>query len=78
MIAGALLLSLTATLEVGIALAWTLFGVHSFAEALFNLTVSPGLMGLGIGWALAVAFLGGFPPAIRAARLTIVEALRAT
>ena len=78
-IAEALLLSLTGAV-IGIAIAWTLFGgVHySFAEALFNLTVSPGLIGLGIGWALAVALLGGLLPAIRAARLTIVEALRAT
>ena len=77
--AEALLLSLTGAV-IGIVIAWTLFGgVHySFASALFNLTVSPGLMGLGIAWALAVALLGGLLPSIRAARLPIVEALRAT
>jgi putative ABC transport system permease protein len=78
-IAEALLLSLTGAV-IGIAIAWTLFGgVHySFASALFNLTVSPGLIGLGIAWALIVALLGGLLPAIRAARLPIVAALRAT
>jgi hypothetical protein len=33
--------------------------VYAFGGTLFNLTVSPGLLGLGIGWALAVAVLGG-------------------
>ena len=78
-IAEALLLSLTGAV-IGIAIAGTLFGgVHySFASALFDLTVSPALMALGIGWALGVAFLGGLLPSIRAARLPIIYALRAT
>jgi len=78
-IAEALALSLAGAL-IGIAAAWALFGGrhYAFASSLFDLTVSPGLIGLGIGWALAVAFLGGLLPSIRAARLPIVEALRAT
>jgi putative ABC transport system permease protein len=32
---------------------------------------------LGIGWAMAIAFLGGLIPAIRAARMPVVNALRA-
>jgi putative ABC transport system permease protein len=40
--------------------------------------VTPGLIELGIVWALAVALLGGLLPSIRAARLPIVDALRAT
>jgi putative ABC transport system permease protein len=78
-IAEALLLTLTGAL-IGEAIAWLAFNGerYAFGATLFNLTVSPGLMALGIGWALAVAFLGGLLPSIRAARLTIVDALRAT
>jgi putative ABC transport system permease protein len=45
---------------------------------LFHLAVSPALVAVGLGWALAVALLGGILPAIRAARLPVVDALRAT
>jgi putative ABC transport system permease protein len=78
-IAEALLLALIGAL-IGGALAWLAFDGerYAFGATLFNLTVTLGLIGLGIGWALIVAFLGGLLPAIRAARLTIVEALRST
>ena len=78
-IAESLLLALTGAL-IGIGLAWIVFnGQHyAFGEILFNLTVSAGLVGLGVAWALAVALLGGILPAIRAARLPVVDALRAT
>ena len=77
-IAEAVLLALTGAL-IGIGLAWALFNGqrYAFGEILFHLTVSPGLVGVSFAWALAVAFLGGILPAIRAARLPIVEALRA-
>jgi putative ABC transport system permease protein len=42
------------------------------------LRVSPGLVMTGLIWALVVGLLGGLPPAIRAARLPIATALRAT
>jgi putative ABC transport system permease protein len=78
-IAEALSLSLTGAL-IGTAAAWALFGGrhYVFASALFDLTVSPGLIGLGLLWATIVALLGGILPAIRAARLPIVDALRAS
>jgi putative ABC transport system permease protein len=78
-IAEALLLALIGAL-IGEFIAWSVFdGDHyAFGLVLFNLTVSPSLMGLGIGWAFVVAFLGGLFPSIRAARLPIVDALRAT
>jgi putative ABC transport system permease protein len=50
----------------------------AYWDTLFDLKVTPGLIGLGITWALAIALLGSLAPAIRAARLPIVEALRAT
>ena len=74
-----LLLALTGTL-IGSAIAWLMFNGSQTAywDTLFDLKVTPGLIGLGILWALAVALLGSLAPAIRAARLPIVEALRAT
>jgi putative ABC transport system permease protein len=43
----------------------------------FDLSISPQLFALGVVWALALALLGALPPAIRAARLPVPEALRA-
>jgi putative ABC transport system permease protein len=65
---------------IGIGLAWALFNGqgYAFGEVLFHLAVSPALVAVGLGWALAVALLGGILPAIRAARLPVVDALRAT
>jgi putative ABC transport system permease protein len=63
----------------GVAAAWLLFnGKHvEQARNVFDLSVSPGLIALGIAWAVALALLGGLPPAIRAARRSVHDALRA-
>ncbi|HWY62628.1 MAG TPA: ABC transporter permease [Rhizomicrobium sp.] len=65
---------------IGAAIAWWQYdGVQDgFGSDVFTMTVSPALIGIALLWAIAVAFLGGALPAIRAARLTVVEALRAT
>lgn len=78
-IAESVLLALTGAL-IGIGIAWILFNGqgYAFGEVLFHLAVSPALVGVGLGWALVVALLGGLLPAIRAARLPVVDALRAT
>jgi putative ABC transport system permease protein len=78
-IAESVLLALTGAL-IGIGIAWALLNGqgYAFGEVLFHLTVSPAIVGLGLGWALAVALLGGILPALRAARLPVVDALRAT
>ena len=78
-IAESILLALAGAL-VWIGLAWALFNGQSYAfgEVLFHLMVSPALVGVGLAWALAVALLGGILPAVRAARLPVVDALRAT
>ncbi|TPK93917.1 ABC transporter permease [Mesorhizobium sp. B2-4-12] len=67
----------------GAVTAWLLFNGHgvnalggNFTQLVFRLTVTPGLMLQGISWALAIGFLGGLLPALRAARLPVVEALR--
>jgi putative ABC transport system permease protein len=77
-IAKSILLALAGVL-IGIGFARALFNSqrYAFGEILFHLTVSPGLVGLGLGWALAVALLGGMLPAIHAARVPVVDALRA-
>jgi len=79
----ALLLSLLGGI-IGAALAWQFFNGHSvstlggaFAQVVFQLTVTPGLILTGIGWACIIGLLGGFFPALRAARLPVAEALRA-
>ena len=82
-LAEAVFLALAGAL-IGAAIAWLLFDGQqkayqmTFYSSIFNLAVTPGLIGLGISWALAVALLGGLLPSIRAARLAIVDALRAT
>ncbi len=74
-----LLLALIGAL-IGASLAWLLFNGSQTAywQDVFDLKVTPGLIGLGLAWALVIALLGSLTPAIRAARLPIVEALRAS
>lgn len=62
----------------GAALAWLLFNgkVKADMQNTFDLSVSPQLFVLALAWAMAVAILGGIPPAIRAARFSVHDALR--
>ena len=75
----ALLLALAGAL-IGAAIAWFMFDGNqkAFGSDVFNLSVSPGLVLTGILWAMAVGLIGGLFPSIRAARLPVVDALRAT
>jgi putative ABC transport system permease protein len=64
---------------LGSALAWLLFNglaASPFGYS-FQLSVTPSLAVLGIEWALAMGLLGGLLPALRAARMPVVTALRA-
>jgi putative ABC transport system permease protein len=64
---------------LGCALAWLLFNglaASPFGYS-FQLSVTPSLAILGIEWALAMGLLGGLLPALRAARMPVVTALRA-
>jgi putative ABC transport system permease protein len=65
---------------LGVALAWALF--HRMAISPFGfsflLDVTPKLAVIGVVWALAMGFIGGLLPALRAARLPVTAALRAT
>ncbi|HEY5761388.1 MAG TPA: ABC transporter permease, partial [Steroidobacter sp.] len=71
---------------IGAVLAWTFFngntvstlgGNGGLGQLVFELSVSPQLMILGIVWACVIGILGGLFPALRAARLPVAMALRA-
>ncbi|MHB8495228.1 MAG: ABC transporter permease [Casimicrobiaceae bacterium] len=50
---------------------------QTFAEIAFSFTLTPGIVAASLTFALAMGFIGGFLPAVRAARMKIVDALRA-
>lgn len=68
---------------LGAAVAWLVFNNYTvstlgsnFSQVVFDFKVSPGLVWSGLKWALAIGFLGGLFPALRAARLPVTTALR--
>ena len=69
---------------IGAAIAYVAFnGFHtstvnwqSFSQVTFAFHVTPQLVIQGIIWATLIGLIGGFFPAIRAARLPIAAALR--
>ncbi len=48
----------------------------SFSQVVFNFAVTPELLAQGLQAALIIGVVGGFFPAIRAARLPVAQALR--
>lgn len=50
---------------------------QTFSELAFSFTLTPGIVAGALGFSLLMGFVGGFLPALRAARLNIVDALRA-
>lgn len=65
---------------LGALIAWLMFNgnfVNSGA-LLFKLSVTPQLLAVGIAWGLSIGLLGGSLPALRASRLPIATALRAS
>jgi putative ABC transport system permease protein len=65
---------------LGAAIAWLLFNgnVVSTSGLIFRLKVTPHLLVVSIFWALAIGLIGGSLPALRAARLSVATALRAS
>jgi len=66
-------------------IAWAIFNGYSvatlgsnFSQVVFQFKVSPELLWTGLKWALGIGLVGGLFPALRAARLPVTEALRAT
>ena len=50
---------------------------QTFAELAFTFRLTPGIVAASLAFALGMGFVGGFLPAARAARMKIVDALRA-
>jgi putative ABC transport system permease protein len=48
----------------------------TFSQVAFDFRVTPGLLLRGLGWALVIGLAGGLPPAVRAARIPVTDALR--
>jgi putative ABC transport system permease protein len=65
---------------LGALAARALFNGHHISPVglSFDLTVTPELAATGIGWALVMGLLGGLMPALRAARVSVTDALRPT
>ena len=65
---------------IGALLAWLFFnGLQaSPLGRTIHLAVTPSLAYLGVGWALSIGVLSGLLPALRAARVPVTVALRAT
>jgi len=49
---------------------------QSFSEIAFNFRITPGIVLVGMGFAVAMGILGGLLPALRGARMPITSALR--
>jgi putative ABC transport system permease protein len=65
---------------IGALVAWLLFNglLASPFGASFHMAVTPALAALGLIWALCIGAIGGLFPALRAARVPVTAALRAT
>lgn len=69
---------------IGGAIAWLLFNGYTAStiaggvgQLSFTFAVTPAVLWDGLKWALAIGFIGGLFPAVRAARMPVTEALRA-
>lgn len=69
---------------LGAFLAWAVFDKYTastlgwnFSQVVFSFRVSPAIIWRGLTWALAIGFVGGVFPALRAARMPVTAALRA-
>ncbi|MCI0749405.1 MAG: ABC transporter permease, partial [Nevskiales bacterium] len=71
---------------IGATIAYVVFNgftvstlnMQTFSQVAFAFAVTPSLLVQGIVWALGIGFFGGLFPALRAARMPVVNALRAT
>ena len=70
---------------LGAGIAWLVFNGYTvstlgqnFSQVVFQFRVSPELLWTGLKWALGIGLVGGLFPALRAARLPVAEALRAS
>jgi putative ABC transport system permease protein len=68
---------------LGAGIAWAVFDNYTastlgsnFSQVVFAFKVSPELLWSGLKWALAIGFIGGLFPAVRAARIPVTVGLR--
>jgi putative ABC transport system permease protein len=67
---------------LGAGLAWAIFDdytastLNNFSQVVFAFSVTPKLLWSGLKWALAIGFIGGLFPAVRAARVPVTAGLR--
>ena len=67
---------------LGAVVVWLAFDGYTastlsgFTDVVFQFKVDAGLIWTGLKWALAIGFVGGLFPAVRAARLPVTTALR--
>jgi putative ABC transport system permease protein len=68
---------------LGAGIAWAIFDDYTastlgsnFSQVVFAFKVSPALLWGGLKWALAIGFVGGLFPAVRAARIPVTVGLR--
>ncbi len=68
---------------LGGLITWLIFNGYTastlgsnFSQVVFQFKVSPLLLWTGLKWAMAIGFIGGLFPAVRAARLQVSAALR--
>ena len=65
---------------LGSAIAWVFFNGNTVTPAglIFKLTVTPHVVWVAVLWSLAIGLIGASLPALRAARVPVATALRAT
>ncbi|HEY7887098.1 MAG TPA: ABC transporter permease [Steroidobacteraceae bacterium] len=68
---------------IGAGLAWAIFDHYTastlganFSQVVFEFRVTPALLASGLKWALAIGFVGGLFPAMRAALMPVTDGLR--
>jgi putative ABC transport system permease protein len=68
---------------LGAGIAWAIFDNYTastlgsnFSQVVFAFSVTPELLWSGLKWALAIGFVGGLFPAVRAARVPVTAGLR--
>jgi putative ABC transport system permease protein len=68
---------------MGAGIAWAVFDNYTvstlgsnFSQVVFAFQVSPGLLGDGLKWAMAIGLVGGLFPAVRAATVPVTAGLR--
>jgi len=68
---------------LGAGIAWAVFNGYTvstlganFSQVVFRFQVTPELLLRGLQWALAIGFVGGLFPALRASNLPVTQALR--